>query len=69
VLLAVAAITGFVVLQISKTDPDYRVVFPGTEDMELSEGEYTLSYEHTSILNGPSGSSSGTPNLAWNFGR
>jgi hypothetical protein len=52
VLLAVAGIAVFVVLQISKTDPDYRVVFPGNEDIELDEEEYTLFYEHTSIFNG-----------------
>lgn len=52
VLLTVAGIAVFVVLQISKTDPDFRVVFPGQEDIELDEGEYTLFYEHTSLFNG-----------------
>ena len=47
-----AGVAVFIVLQISKTDPDFRVVFPGTEEIELDEGEYTLFYEHTSLFNG-----------------
>ncbi len=45
-LLAAAGLAVFVVLQISTTDPDFRMVLPGSQEIELDKGDYTLFYEH-----------------------
>ena len=51
VLLAVAGVAVFVVLQISTTDPDFRMVLPGSQAIELEKGDYTLFYEHRTLIN------------------
>lgn len=50
-LLAAAGLAVFVVLQISTTDPDYRMVLPGSQEIELDKGDYTLFYEHQTVFN------------------
>jgi len=45
-LLAAAGLAVFVVLQISTTDPYFRMVLPGSQEIELDKGDYTLFYEH-----------------------
>lgn len=47
-----AGISAFAVLQISNTNPDFRLVLPGSQEIELETGDYTLFYEHQSLLNG-----------------
>ena len=42
----------FVVLRISSTDPSFRLSLPGSQQVTLENGNYTLFYEHTTILNG-----------------
>ena len=41
-LFAVAEIAGFVVLLVSNTNPDLRIVLPGSHQLELEKGSYTL---------------------------
>ena len=49
-LLAAAGVAVFVVLRISSTDPDFRLVLPGSKQIELDKGEYTLFYEYKSVF-------------------
>ncbi|MDP6498343.1 MAG: hypothetical protein QF925_11005 [Dehalococcoidia bacterium] len=42
VLLAAAGVAVFVVLQISTTEPDLRMILPGSQDIELEKSAYTL---------------------------
>ncbi|MCH2513433.1 MAG: hypothetical protein DSY78_01940 [Chloroflexi bacterium] len=51
-LLAAAGVAVFVVLRISSTDPSFRLILPGSQQITLENGNYTLFYEHTTILNG-----------------
>lgn len=51
-LLAVTGVAVFVVLRISSTDPNFRLVLPGSQQITLDEGNYTLFYEHKTVLNG-----------------
>jgi len=51
-LFAGAGIAVFVVFQISSTNPDLRMVLPGAQQLDLDAGDYTLFYEHTTILDG-----------------
>ena len=41
-LFAVAGIAGFVVLLVSNTNPDLRIVLPGSHQLELEKGSHTL---------------------------
>ena len=49
-LLAAAGLAVFVVLRISSTEPDFRLVLPGSQEIELDKGNYTLFYEHRSVF-------------------
>ena len=51
-MLAVAGVAVFVVFQISHTDPDFRMILPGSQEIDLDTGNYTLFYEHTTQFNG-----------------
>lgn len=51
-LFAAAGIAGFVVLLVSNTNPDLRIVLPGSHQLELEKGSYTLFYEYRSQING-----------------
>ena len=51
-LLSAAGIAVVVVLQISSTDPDFRLIMPGSQEIEMDTGEYTLFYEHRTVLSG-----------------
>lgn len=41
----------FVVLQIGTTGPDFRMILPGSQEIELEKGDYTLFYEHQTVFN------------------
>jgi hypothetical protein len=51
-LLAAAGVAVFVVLRISSTDPDFRLILPGSQEITMDAGDYTLFYEHKTVLNG-----------------
>jgi hypothetical protein len=51
-MLAVTGVAVFVVFQISHTDPDFRMILPGSQQLDLDNGNYTLFYEHTTVFNG-----------------
>jgi hypothetical protein len=51
-LLAVAGVAVFIVLRISSTDPNFRLILPGSQQITLDKGNYTLFYEHKTVLNG-----------------
>ena len=51
-LLATAGVAAFIVLQIKDTDPDFRMILRGSQQLDLDNGSYTLFYEHTTMLNG-----------------
>ena len=42
------------------TGPDFRLLLPGSQTIELDEGNYTLFYEHTTVLNGTTYSTDAT---------
>lgn len=52
VLFAAGGLAGFAVLLISNTNPDLRIVLPGSLQLELEKGSYTLFYEYRSEING-----------------
>ncbi len=49
--MAAAGVAVFLVLQIGTTNPDLRIVLPGSQEIELEKGDYTLFYEHQSVFN------------------
>lgn len=51
-LLSAAGIAVFVVLQINSASPDIRMILPGSQQIELEKGNYTLFYEHTTVISG-----------------
>ena len=39
------------VLQISTTDPDLRMILPASQEIELEKGDYTFFYQHQTVFN------------------
>jgi hypothetical protein len=52
VLIAAVGITGFAFLLINNFNPDLRIVIPGSYQVEMTKGSYTLFDEYRSEING-----------------
>ena len=52
VLIAEGGITRFAALLINNINPDLLIVMPGSYQVEMDNGSYTLFYEYQSEING-----------------